>query len=290
MATRRLWAAALALQSVTAFKDTSPFFFFSTSTITSTHLQNTQLASSSSLSSQIYHFLSLCPAATYIIVSQPGVSATDYSPRLSAPHLRHLLNRTEKTGPVTVTVPEVVGNIDAHRITRYLEDQCSAEILKADAATGTIPNDGNYPRIVRVEFSTLPSQQSDRVIQLGENDAFFHAVISELGGRDFVVVFTTTPPEDIAPIAPDQYEMEDSYNILHTDLKRDVGSHASSNGTNLPLFETYQFLSPAIFMGLMVSFLLFMILYVGITAVASLQVSYFAFSKEMGPSGQKKAQ
>lgn len=49
-------------------------------------------------------------------------------------------------------------------------------------------------------------------------------------------------------------------------------------------------MTPAIFMGLMVSFLLFMILYVGITAVASLQVSYFAFSKEMGPSGQKKVQ
>jgi hypothetical protein len=31
MATRRLWALALALQSVAAFKDTSPFFLFSTS-------------------------------------------------------------------------------------------------------------------------------------------------------------------------------------------------------------------------------------------------------------------
>lgn len=160
---------------------------------------------------------------------------------------------------------------------------------------------------MRVEFSALPSQQSDRVIQLSENDAFLHAVISELGGKEFSVIFTTTPPEDTTPIVPDQYEMDDSYNVLHTDLKRDVQSRASSNGTSLPLFETYQFLSPgrnsveilelrqltsvtAIFMGLMVFFLLFMVLYVGITAVASLQVSYFAFSKEMGPSGQKKAQ
>ncbi|QDS72891.1 hypothetical protein FKW77_007639 [Venturia effusa] len=289
MAIRRLWAAALALQSAAAFKDTSPFFFFSTSQITSTHLENAQLASSSSLSSQIYEFLSKCPTETYIIVSQPGVSATDYSPRLSAPHLRHLLNRTEKTVSATVTIPEVAGDIDAHAITRYLEDHCAAEILKADAATGTIPNDGNYPRIVRVEFSALPSQQSDRIVQLGENDAFLHAVISELGGKEFSVIFTTTPPQDVTPIVPDQYEMEESYNSLHTDLKRDVKSHAG-NGTSLPLFDTYQFLSPAIFMGLMVSFLLFMILYVGITAVASLQVSYYAFSKEMGPSGQKKAQ
>jgi hypothetical protein len=109
---------------------------------------------------------------------------------------------------------------------------------------GTIPNDGNYPRIVRVEFSALPSQQSDRTVQLGDNDAFLHAVISELGGKEYTVIFTTTPPEDMTPIVPDQYEMEDSYNTLHTDLKRDVDSHASRNGTHLPLFDTYQFLSP----------------------------------------------
>jgi hypothetical protein len=43
-------------------------------------------------------------------------------------------------------------------------------------------------------------------------------------------------------------------------------------------------------MGVFVFILLFLILYVGISAVAGLQVSYFAFSKEMGPSGQKKQQ
>lgn len=43
-------------------------------------------------------------------------------------------------------------------------------------------------------------------------------------------------------------------------------------------------------MGLMVSFLLFSILAVGISAVSSLQVSYGAFDKEMGPAAQKKQQ
>jgi len=40
-------------------------------------------------------------------------------------------------------------------------------------------------------------------------------------------------------------------------------------------------------MGLLVSFILISILYVGINGVASLQVSYAAFDKEMGPSAQK---
>ena len=41
-------------------------------------------------------------------------------------------------------------------------------------------------------------------------------------------------------------------------------------------------------MGLLVSVILLSILYVGISGVASLQVSYAAFDKEMGPSAQKK--
>ena len=45
-----------------------------------------------------------------------------------------------------------------------------------------------------------------------------------------------------------------------------------------------------LFMGLIVGLLLLSILYVGISAVSSLQVSYAAFDKEMGPAAQKKQQ
>ena len=40
-------------------------------------------------------------------------------------------------------------------------------------------------------------------------------------------------------------------------------------------------------MGLSVSVLLFLILYVGVSAIAGLEVSYMAFSKEMGPKAQQ---
>ena len=44
-------------------------------------------------------------------------------------------------------------------------------------------------------------------------------------------------------------------------------------------------------MGFLVGFLLLSILYVAISAVASLQVTYAAFDKETGPlAGQKKQQ
>jgi len=294
VAIRRIWAFALAISSAAAFKDTSPFFFFSTSPLTNTAFEHTQLTTSSSLDSRIYESLASCPSDTYIIVSQPEVSAKDYSGKLAAPHLRQWLNKTEKQISSTLAIPEVAGDLDAHSISQRLEQACKAEVLRVDASTGTIPNDGNYPRIVRVEFSSLPSQPNDRTLKLAEHDSFLHAVISELGGDKYTVVYTTTPPtpQHIAasqyPIPP-TYEMDDPYaSVLHMDLKRDVDSHANSNGSNLALFDKYQYLSPGLFMGIMVFLILFSILYVGITAVASLQVSYFAFSKEMGPSAQKK--
>lgn len=46
----------------------------------------------------------------------------------------------------------------------------------------------------------------------------------------------------------------------------------------------------AIFMSLLVSLLLIIILYVGVSAIAGLEVSYMAFSKEMGPAAQKQKQ
>jgi hypothetical protein len=45
-----------------------------------------------------------------------------------------------------------------------------------------------------------------------------------------------------------------------------------------------------LFMGLLVGLLLISILSVGLSAISSLQVSYAAFDKEMGPAAQRKAQ
>lgn len=80
---------------------------------------------------------------------------------------------------------------------------------------------------------------------------------------------------------------------VHMELKRDLSHQKRASDGNItlpngPLFERYQYFTPGLFMGLLVSFVLVMILYVGITGVASLQVSYAAFDKEMGPAAQKK--
>lgn len=88
---------------------------------------------------------------------------------------------------------------------------------------------------------------------------------------------------------------------VHMDLKRDLSSSSAgqkrdSNGEGKlvlpdgPLFERYSFLSPGLFMGILVSLILLSILYVGISGIAGMEVSYAAFDREMGPQAQRKAQ
>jgi hypothetical protein len=246
--------------------------------------------------------LSKCPSDTYIIISQPGVVAADFSNGLSTPNLKHYLNKTDAW-----VVPEVAGVLDAASIEKEVEERCKADVLRIDATSmlpqymrngidtdtrtaGTIPNDGVYPRVVFVRFPTLPTTHSHRAAKLEEHDSFLHAVLSQVGGSSYTVLYTTSPPTSPLASTEEDYTMDDPLqSILHTDMKRDFNSHVmKSNTSDLALFDKYEFLSPGVFMGIFISLILFMILYVGISAVASVEVSYFAFSKEMGPSGQKK--
>lgn len=99
---------------------------------------------------------------------------------------------------------------------------------------------------------------------------------------------------------------------VHMDLKRQtgpvfVGRRADNSTNNLPLFEKYQFFTPGkpdvavrprqiiraklsagIFMVIITVIVLLSILGVGLRALASLEVSYGAFDKDMGPAAQKK--
>jgi hypothetical protein len=87
------------------------------------------------------------------------------------------------------------------------------------------------------------------------------------------------------------YEMHTAFgNYEQFELKRDLSSHARrANSTNAGgLFERYQYFTPGLFMAFSAIVPLFLILLVGIKALTSLEVSYFAFSKEMGPNAQKK--
>ena len=122
-------------------------------------------------------------------------------------------------------------------------------------------------------------------------------IVNEMKSRDYTVIYITSPQTESqakAQLADEQYtyEMENSFGeSVQMELKRDLSSHikrANASSTEGGLFERYQYFTPGLFMGFAAIVPLFLILLVGIRALTSLEVSYFAFSKEMGPQAQKK--
>lgn len=84
---------------------------------------------------------------------------------------------------------------------------------------------------------------------------------------------------------------------VHTDMKRWAEEErlldakpSDTSKDKRPLFEKYQFFTPGVFLSLIVLGVLLTILGAGLKALASLQVSYGAFDKEMGPAAQKAKQ
>ncbi|KAJ4306607.1 hypothetical protein N0V88_001412 [Collariella sp. IMI 366227] len=112
-------------------------------------------------------------------------------------------------------------------------------------------------------------------------------MLGNLGGEDYTVMVYSDPNEFKA------YEPEFAAPV-HMDMKRwaeqvEVMEKKKGNATSgLPLFKKYQFFTPGIFMSLIVLLVILSILGVGLKALASLEVSYGAFDKEMGPAAQKK--
>ncbi|KAL8687926.1 MAG: hypothetical protein Q9218_006029 [Villophora microphyllina] len=307
----RLGALAVGVALANAFTDTSPFFMFSTSELL-TSLP--QIASAESIRNTVFSQLSDCPSDTYVVVSQPRVHAEDYSDRYAAPHLRRKIQAEDQGIRSVASVPDVLGDVNADGFVEAIEEKCGAALLKVDASKltqGSQSTAGSFtiaddpkPRVIHLDFPSLPSTSNPkaRSSKLKDNDAFLASILDFLPSSKYTVIYTTTPYSRPQSTIKDQleqetYEMDTSFSSQqqHMELKRDLNGHQYGKRENItlpdaPLFERYQYFTPGIFMGILVALPLFLILYVGITGVASLQVSYAAFDKEMGPAAQKKQQ
>ncbi|KAG9759004.1 BIG1-domain-containing protein, partial [Aureobasidium melanogenum] len=295
MLLRYLSAAALALQTANAFKDASPFILYSTGQLDAKDA-NVNVISAQSLQESVEHQLKGCPSNTYVVVSQPGISTNDLTVSKSTPHLRRRLSGKDDNVKSIFAAKNVVGDVDGMALVASITRECHTKsTLLLDGENGEIPTKA-YDAI-HVRFPSLPTVNDDRESALLQADSYLNSLLATLDS--YTVLYATLPNlfPAFKPQHPEQYEMDEPYpSNMHTDLKRDLNAHivrasnASSPQADLPLFEKYQFLSPGIFMGGVVSILLFSILYVGISAIANLEVSYMAFSKDMGPAAQKKQQ
>ena len=106
------------------------------------------LTTADRLTSIIASQLESCTSDTYIIVSQPGVSVADYSGLGTAPHLRRNILGDDLTIRSSLTVNEVLGQIDVDGLSRVVQDKCEAGHLRIDASS---KHDGRRRKTIKEE-------------------------------------------------------------------------------------------------------------------------------------------
>ncbi|PKY01265.1 BIG1-domain-containing protein [Aspergillus campestris IBT 28561] len=288
---RGLSLLALAAATANAFRDSSPFFLASTSEILT---QPANLKSATDLLDDLSSALRGCPSDYYVLASQPGVHSTDFSKRNAAPRLGAKMTGKDRDIRSKMIVSEVVGALEAKQIQDVLEKECGAETTVVDGSSGSYPSDfGAEPRVILVDFPNL-SLGSDRAQQLSDNDGLLSDVVERIpSSKKYTILYVTSPREFEEPTHDmSQSDHGSSQDPVHMDLKRDYSAHGRREqpASNSSLFQEYQYFTPGIFMGFMATFLFLAILYVGLSALLSLQVPYAAFEKDTSATVQKKQQ
>ncbi|KAJ4389305.1 hypothetical protein N0V93_006771 [Gnomoniopsis smithogilvyi] len=242
---------------------------------------NSQLQSTSSVVTSAQSLLASCPTQIYNIMTHPNAHASDLrDPITGSCRAKSLCANNSTRIQTTVGVAEVVGDvIDAQALRTYIEQAC-----------GKV---GREAVVTVSQLDALPGRgDASRGSMMAVTDKQIGAFVDsyDTNGQDFTVLYFASPHEP-----PRNYE-SDFVDTTPMELRRrmDGGMLERADGVSgnasLPLFAKYQFFTPGLFMAFLGAVIMFAMLYAGLSAVASLEVSYGAFDKEMGPAAQKKAQ
>lgn len=264
--------------------------------------ETSQLQTTSRALHTTHDILASCPTSRYVLISQPNAHASDLrNPQSGVCHSANLCSAVdEKAVQGRYDVAEVIGDdISLDGLSSYIKATC-AEQGKKDGLT-----------VEEHRLEALPAQKGEaRAIKLAENgtqpplgnsagkhltnrkaDVEIGDILSgtQASGDDYTVIYFSSPHSSAV------YESEYVESpAIQMELKRRTGDivepRAAGNASDpsAPLFVKYQFFTPGIFMGIVALIIMLSLLYVGLSAVASLEVSYGAFDKENGPAAQKK--
>ncbi|KAG5951285.1 hypothetical protein E4U53_003423 [Claviceps sorghi] len=270
MRVHTITGALALLRTTLAFSDSSPWVLLSTSKIDQTPSVN-QLQTSSEAITFTKHFLEECPTDQYLIITQPGVNAADFWTRdgCAMPHVCQAAKDPRVQGRYTVA--EVVGDVTAAGFVQHIKTSCDRK--------------GKEAKIIERSLGSISGERGEA---LKTSDDSIAVDLDMASSDSYTVLFYASPTEPL-------YDSE-FIQPVHVDIRRGVDDAALIQRENKtgrdtrPLFEKYQFFTPGVFMGIVVALVLLSILGAGIRGLASLQVSYGAFDKDMGPAAQKKQQ
>lgn len=152
-------------------------------------------------------------------------------------------------------------------------------------------------------------------MQLTFLDGLLADIIERLPSSSKYTLLYVTSPREFPETDSIVYESEDAYqDPVHMEIKRDYSAHSSYSRSSdesdrrQSLFDEYQYFTPGtyhtcvlvicthsdsmpgLFMGLLASFICIMILYVGVSALGSLEIPYAAFERDTSAAVQKKQQ
>ncbi|CEJ94531.1 hypothetical protein VHEMI10052 [[Torrubiella] hemipterigena] len=227
-------------------------------------------------------FLINCPSDAYLIATQPGLSAADFrSSKAWAMPFLHQTATKDKRIKGRYVVSEVIGKLPEFDMVEFVRSACK----KA----------GKHVTIA--ELALQPLSSGDRAQRLAANDKTLAAKLNEMTNeKSFTILMMSPPgeptyePEFNAALRVAQKRAAEKSVAEKPTTSAAATSTATAVPVKLPLFEKYQFFTPALFMGFLAAAFMMMIVTVGIKGLMSLEVSYGAFEKEMGPAAQKKQQ
>lgn len=131
--------------------------------------------------------ISYCDADAYILVTQPGLHASDFAHASSAPRLSTVFKEVgvERAQAVSKVYEYDVKFED---IADILQDfaiaTCDAEVEEVDAKTGNFGGfDDMKPKLIRVDFETLPESGPARHKAIMENGLSPYTLMFNLYGR-----------------------------------------------------------------------------------------------------------
>ncbi|KKA27824.1 hypothetical protein TD95_003922 [Thielaviopsis punctulata] len=249
-----------------AFSDTTPFILSSTAVLdVSTPID--QLQSNTHVLKTAKNLLASCPTDKYVVVSQPSLHSKDLESSASSPTLYSIVQGDAIRS--TFSVAGMYGEIASEDLLAFIRKACAARYEKGDISISSLP------------LPTLPVE--NRAVVLRENDDMIADVLANAPLGDSYTILYLSDVRDV------KYEAQFK-TVFSSGMKRDDVVTRKSNATvdNRKFFEKYQLFNAGIYMTLLATFFMMTILYVGLQALASLEVSVGAFDKDMGPSAQKK--